>query len=158
MKKTTVALITFLAGIAAGVAYGYRPPTEIRLGERRSDPALRHLHSAHPEEALEAEAAAVEQGNKIVQEIGKNLKVDSIPHWDDDLTVTNRVRTNLGKDTLTSQLSRFNIDTFHGMCTVHGHADSFNQYKSVQRVVAETNGVKNVRMHVSVGDVPAHSI
>ena len=76
MRKITVAMITFLAGIVAGVAYGHKPPTEVRLGERRSDPALRFLHSAHPEEALETEAATVAQGNKIDHEIGKNLKVD----------------------------------------------------------------------------------
>lgn len=167
MKKITLALATFLMGIGAGVAYGRRPPAlhEQRTQSSRSgsekppiDPSLSSLHTADPDEALRAEAAAVKKGNEIARSMGKNLKLDSIPQWDDDITVTNRVRTNLGEDPLTSRLPRMNIDTFHGKCTAHGHVDSFNQFKSVQRVLAETKGVKDVQMHVSVGNIAGHSI
>ena len=158
-RRIISALGGLAVGLGAGIAwersrhgYGRSEPRISTTRPRRSGSELFSVtRSPEPEKALEIEKETMHEAMQTAEAMAKGGRVIHLPTWEDDGTVTQRVRTRLGEDKRTARMPRLNVDVCNGVCTIHGHVNSEREFDDIQAVAAETDGVQKVHLHVGIG-------
>jgi len=103
-----------------------------------------------------AAGKASDLGNRAAGVVHK-VKASREEDTADDITIADRVRTELGRNPATHNLERLNIDSFEGVVTVRGPIADTELQTTLESIVRGVKGVVDVRLDLLIEDAPEDS-